>query len=124
MKYTIEIGSGAMICIPSFIETGSGIQKLIRGYRQAHEQHGDLMRLLLFFFQTKESRLMRSPCSVCACMYVCVCPPPSAFERLNQSSRNLVCISCYLSPSQRLTSPLPLTSITNITASQVAMAKL
>jgi hypothetical protein len=29
MKYAIEMGSGAMICIPSFIKIGSGIQKLI-----------------------------------------------------------------------------------------------
>jgi hypothetical protein len=30
MKYAVEMGSGAMIYIPSFIKTGSGIQKLIR----------------------------------------------------------------------------------------------
>jgi hypothetical protein len=29
MKYAIEMGSGAMIYIPSFIKIGSGIQKLI-----------------------------------------------------------------------------------------------
>jgi hypothetical protein len=29
MKYAIEMGSSAMIHIPIFIETGSGIQKLI-----------------------------------------------------------------------------------------------
>jgi hypothetical protein len=29
MKYAIEMGSGAMICIPSFMKTGSGIRKLI-----------------------------------------------------------------------------------------------
>jgi hypothetical protein len=33
MKYAVEMGSGAMIYIPSFIKTGSGIQKLMgRGY--------------------------------------------------------------------------------------------
>jgi hypothetical protein len=33
MKYAAEIGSGAMIYIPSFIRIGSGIQKLTwRGY--------------------------------------------------------------------------------------------
>jgi hypothetical protein len=31
MKYAAEMGSGVMICIPSFIEIGSGIQKLIEG---------------------------------------------------------------------------------------------
>jgi hypothetical protein len=31
MKYAVEIGSGAVIYIPSFIKIGSCIQKLIRG---------------------------------------------------------------------------------------------
>jgi hypothetical protein len=31
MKYAIEMGSGAMIHIPSFIKVGSGIQKLVGG---------------------------------------------------------------------------------------------
>jgi hypothetical protein len=31
MNYVIEMGSGAMIYIPSFIKIGSGIQKLLRG---------------------------------------------------------------------------------------------
>jgi hypothetical protein len=31
MKYAVEMGSGAMIYIPSFIKIGSGIQKLIGG---------------------------------------------------------------------------------------------
>jgi hypothetical protein len=30
-NYAVEMGSGAIICIPSFIKIGSGIQKLIRG---------------------------------------------------------------------------------------------
>jgi hypothetical protein len=46
MKYAVEMGSGAMIYIPSFIIIGSGIQKLIRGI---HRQHGDRISLLLFF---------------------------------------------------------------------------
>jgi hypothetical protein len=29
MKYAVEMGSGAMIYIPSFIKIGVGIQKLI-----------------------------------------------------------------------------------------------
>jgi hypothetical protein len=29
MKYAVEMGSGAMIYIPSFIKIGSGIQKLL-----------------------------------------------------------------------------------------------
>jgi hypothetical protein len=31
MKYAVEMGSGAMIYIPSFIKIGSRIQKLIAG---------------------------------------------------------------------------------------------
>jgi hypothetical protein len=31
MKYTVMFGSGAMICIPSFIKIGTAIQKLIKG---------------------------------------------------------------------------------------------
>jgi hypothetical protein len=57
MKYAVEMGSGAMIYILSFIKTGSGIQKLIRRiHRETHIQHGDLISLLLFF-QNKESGL-------------------------------------------------------------------
>jgi hypothetical protein len=47
MKYVAEMGSGAVIYIPSFIKIGSGIQKLIRGI---HRQHGDRTSLLRFFF--------------------------------------------------------------------------
>jgi hypothetical protein len=31
MKYGVEMGSGGMTYIPSFMKIGSGIQKLIRG---------------------------------------------------------------------------------------------
>jgi hypothetical protein len=31
VKYAVEMGSGAMIHIPSFMETGSGIQNVIVG---------------------------------------------------------------------------------------------
>jgi hypothetical protein len=34
MNYAVEMGSDAMIYIPSFIKTGSGIQKLIGGDSQ------------------------------------------------------------------------------------------
>jgi hypothetical protein len=49
MKYGIEMGSGAMMYIQSFIKFGSGIQKLIGGVRQTDRQQGDHIRLLLFF---------------------------------------------------------------------------
>jgi hypothetical protein len=53
MKYAIEMGSGAMIYKPSFINIGSGIQKLIRS---THRQHGDCISLHLFF-KNKEYKL-------------------------------------------------------------------
>jgi hypothetical protein len=31
MKYAVDMGSGAMIYVPNFIKTGSGIQKLMGG---------------------------------------------------------------------------------------------
>jgi hypothetical protein len=34
MKYAFEMGSGAMIYIPSFIKIGSAIEKLIGGIRR------------------------------------------------------------------------------------------
>jgi hypothetical protein len=34
MKYAVEMGSGAMVYIPSFIKIGSGIQKFMRGNTQ------------------------------------------------------------------------------------------
>jgi hypothetical protein len=43
MKNAVEMGSGVMIHLPSFIKTGLGIQKLIRGI---HRQHGELMSLI------------------------------------------------------------------------------
>jgi hypothetical protein len=36
MKYTVGMGSDAMIYIPSFIKTGSGFQKLLGGYTYRH----------------------------------------------------------------------------------------
>jgi hypothetical protein len=49
MNYTTEMGSGAMIYIPSFIKTRTGIQTLRGGYTQTHRQQGDLTSLLQFF---------------------------------------------------------------------------
>jgi hypothetical protein len=36
MKYAVEMGSGALMYIPSFIEIGSSIQKLMRGGTHRH----------------------------------------------------------------------------------------
>jgi hypothetical protein len=46
MKYAVEMGSGFMIYIPSFIQIGPGIQKFIGEDSQTHRQQGDLVALL------------------------------------------------------------------------------
>jgi hypothetical protein len=56
MIYAVEMGSCATMYIPSFIKIDSGIQTLIGGI---HRQQGDLISLILFFFN-KESRLKRT----------------------------------------------------------------
>jgi hypothetical protein len=53
MKYAVEMSSGAMIYIPSFIEIGSvdgGV-----GDAQTHRQQGDVISLFLFFKTRKVS---------------------------------------------------------------------
>jgi hypothetical protein len=44
MKYTVEMGSNAMIYIPTFINTGSAI----------HRQYGDSINLILIFFEIRK----------------------------------------------------------------------
>jgi hypothetical protein len=56
MKYAVEMSSGAMVYIPSFIKIGSGLQTLIGEFTNTNRPHGDLIRLILFF-QNKESML-------------------------------------------------------------------
>jgi hypothetical protein len=46
MKYSVEMVSGAMIHIPSFIKSGSDIQKLIGG----DSQHTDSMVISKAYF--------------------------------------------------------------------------
>jgi hypothetical protein len=48
MKYAVEMGSGAVIYISSFIKAGSGIQMLIGGI---YREHGDCISLLLFIIR-------------------------------------------------------------------------
>jgi hypothetical protein len=57
MKYATEMGLGAMIYIPGFIKTGSGILKLMGEEGLTHRHHGDCTNVLEFF-QNKESRLI------------------------------------------------------------------
>jgi hypothetical protein len=50
MKYAVEMGSGAIIYIQSFIKIGSGIQKVTGwGDTQTNRQQGDLISLFLLF---------------------------------------------------------------------------
>jgi hypothetical protein len=56
MKYAVQMGSGAMTYIPSFIKTGSGIQKFIEGIHR----YTDSMMIAydyIYLFLNKESRL-------------------------------------------------------------------
>jgi hypothetical protein len=53
MVYTAEIGSGAIIYIPDFMNIGGSIQMLMG---RTHRQHGDRISLRLFS-QNKGSRL-------------------------------------------------------------------
>jgi hypothetical protein len=55
MKYAVEMGSGAMIHVPSFINIGSGIQTLIGG--NSHTYSMVIAGKYFLFFLTKESRL-------------------------------------------------------------------
>jgi hypothetical protein len=50
IKYAVEMGSGAMMYIPNFIKTGSGIHELT-GNSQTH-RHTDRMEIALpcFYF--------------------------------------------------------------------------
>jgi hypothetical protein len=48
MKYAVEMGSGAMTYIPSFINIGSSIHKLM-GDMQTQRQHGDLFYFYFYF---------------------------------------------------------------------------
>jgi hypothetical protein len=51
MKYTVEMGSVAMIYIPSFINIGSGIQKIMG---EIHRKHADLISIILFYFLVRQ----------------------------------------------------------------------
>jgi hypothetical protein len=57
MKYAVEIGSGVMIYIPSFIKIGSANQTLMGTIYRHRRQSGPIS--LLSLFQNKKSRLTR-----------------------------------------------------------------
>jgi hypothetical protein len=69
MRYSVDIDSGVMMYIPSFIRIGSGIVKLMGGtHTNTHRQQSDFISLLSLFCKNK-SRHMRSPCSLCTSTY-------------------------------------------------------
>jgi hypothetical protein len=55
MKYSAEMGLGAMMYIPRLIKIYSAIQKL-RENTQTRRQHGDRISLLLFFKQNQATK--------------------------------------------------------------------
>jgi hypothetical protein len=56
IKYTVERGSGAMIYIPSFIKTSSGIPNLMGG-GGIDRQRGDRISLLSFFLNEESKKV-------------------------------------------------------------------
>jgi hypothetical protein len=50
MNYAVEMGSYAVMYKPSFIKTGSDIQKLIRVIHKQHEDHISLVYFLQKYF--------------------------------------------------------------------------
>jgi hypothetical protein len=58
MKNAVKMGSGAMIYIPSFIEIGSAIQKLIGG-KHIHTDSMVISYADFNFFENKESGLIK-----------------------------------------------------------------
>jgi hypothetical protein len=75
MKYAVEMGSCAMIYIPSLIMISSGIQKLMGQYIQTHRKPGDLKRLF-FIFQNKESMLKKRQGHAVAQLVEALCYKP------------------------------------------------
>jgi hypothetical protein len=61
MKYAVEMSSGAMIYIPSFMKIGSGIQKLIE---RIHRQTAWRSHKPTFIF-SKKSRLKSKENPLC-----------------------------------------------------------
>jgi hypothetical protein len=59
-EYAVDKDLGAMVYIPTFINTGSDFQKVMeRGDTRTHREHGDRISLLSFF-KNKESRLIKA----------------------------------------------------------------
>jgi hypothetical protein len=59
MKYAVEIGSGGMMYLPSFVKIGSGVKKLMEGIHRHTDSMERFHKPALFFFQNKESKLKK-----------------------------------------------------------------
>lgn len=46
MNHAVEVGSGVMMHVPSFMNTGSGIQQLMADGIHTHRQHADYLSLV------------------------------------------------------------------------------
>jgi hypothetical protein len=66
MNYAVEMGSGVKVYIPSFMNTGSGLRKLVEGgyTRRYRDTHKDIQTARLshkptfiIFFKTNRSRI-------------------------------------------------------------------
>jgi hypothetical protein len=75
MKYAAEMGSVAMIYIPSFMNIGLAIQRLIREDSHIHRQHGDHICLLY-------ERRIKMPTKT----YTCLVSGTSGFHILNHNA--------------------------------------
>jgi hypothetical protein len=56
MTYTAVMGSGTIICIPSFIKIGLGIQKSLVGDTYKHRDSKPISCLPLFFKEKKKEK--------------------------------------------------------------------
>jgi hypothetical protein len=53
MKYALQMGSDAMIYVPSVINIGSGIQKLIGGFTDTHADSMAISQAYFYFFKIR-----------------------------------------------------------------------
>jgi hypothetical protein len=79
MKHAVEMGSCAMIYIPSFITIGSAIRKFIRGDSQTHRlaewwSHKMFSVLAYFLFSSEKKKTEAGLCDLYA-VRVSMCIP-------------------------------------------------
>jgi hypothetical protein len=55
VKYAVEMGSGGMIYIPSFMTIGSGIQTLLEGERRADTHSKVIPQSYIYILKIREA---------------------------------------------------------------------